>query len=103
MSFEQWIAAVGVASGAGLTLAGLITAITNSIIAFRRKDSKPAPEVGIAATPTPDDDIDYRAYVQLEKQLEKAEERAQKAELDRDAWMRRALGIDEDTRPIEPT
>lgn len=44
------------------------------------------------AASVPDDDIDYRAYADLKERLERTER-------DRDAWMRRALGIDEDTHP----
>lgn len=91
-SVEQWAALIGAVALIGGTLAALVKAIGDLIIAFRKRDDKPAPTVGITATPAPDDDIDYRAYADVLQ-------RAKDAERDRDLWMRRALGIDEDTEP----
>ena len=81
------------------SIATLIAAIGGLVKAIRAgKDDTPAPQVGIPAG-VADGDIDYRAYADMKAQLAKAEKRVEKAEADRDAWMRRALGIDEDTHP----
>lgn len=82
-------------TAAGLVIgsvAALVTAVGSLVKAARAgKDTAPAPQVGIPAA-VPDDDIDYRAYADLKERLERTER-------DRDAWMRRALGMDEDTHP----
>ncbi|WP_439593878.1 hypothetical protein [Microbacterium sp.] len=91
MTIEQWVALLGVAALILTATAGLTKAIADLIASFRRNDSKPAPDVGITAPVKPDDDIDYRAYEDMRA-------RAERAERDRDAWMHRALGIDEDTQ-----
>lgn len=90
---EQWGVLLGVVATLILALAGMTKAITDLITAFRKKDSSPAPQVGIpAVAPPPADDIDYRAYEDMKR--------------DRDMWRARALGtaehIDEDTHPINP-
>lgn len=78
-------------------IGGLVAAITALVKSLRRTDDKPPPEVGIPAPPVHDEhDIDYRAYLDMKA-------RAERAETDRDAWMKRALGIDEDTQPLDPT
>lgn len=96
---EQWGVLLGVVATLLLALAGMTKAITDLISAFRKRDNAPAPQVGIpAAAPAPDD-IDYRAYADLLK-------RAEKAEAQRDYWIRVATGqaehLDEDTHPIDP-
>ncbi len=95
------IAALATAIALILTaIGGVIAAIATLIGALRKKDTAPAPQVGITATPPVGDDIDYRAYAD-------AVARAERAEKDRDVWMRRALGdvahLDEDTQPLDPT
>lgn len=100
MTVDAWAALAGVVALVLGAIAGLTKAVADLITAWRKPDRTPAPEVGIPAVAEHDpDDIDYRAYADMKEQLAKAEKRAEKAEADRDAWMHRALGIDEDTRP----
>lgn len=81
------------------SVAALVTAIGSLVKAARAgKDGSPAPQVGIPAA-VPDDDIDYRAFEFVEKQLKDAKSDLRVMTEDRDRWMRRALGIDEDTHP----
>ncbi|WP_438354104.1 hypothetical protein [Microbacterium sp. CJ88] len=97
MTPEQFAGLITATAVLLTAVGGTIAAIAAAVRSFRRSDSAPAPEVGIPATAH--DDIDYRAYADLKEQLAKTEARAEKAEHDRDYWMHRALGIDEDTRP----
>ncbi|WP_295821530.1 hypothetical protein [uncultured Microbacterium sp.] len=100
MTVDAWVAIAGVVAIVLTAVAGLTKAIADLIGAWRRPDRAPAPEVGIPAVAEhEDDEIDYRAYADMKDQLKKAEKRAEKAEGLRDYWMRRALGIDEDTHP----
>ncbi|KSU52906.1 hypothetical protein [Microbacterium enclense] len=100
MTVDAWVAIATVAAVVVTAVAGLTKATADLIGAWRRPDKTPAPEVGIPAVAEHvDDDIDYRAYADMKDQLKKAETRAEKAEGERDYWMRRALGIDEDTHP----
>lgn len=98
MGFDQLAALLGASAVVIGAVAALGKSIADIITAARKKDTTPAPQVGIPAVVS-DDDIDYRAYADMKAQLSKAEQRAEKAERDRDAWMHRALGIDEDTHP----
>lgn len=83
------LTAAGIVIG---SVAALVTAIGALIKAARKPGGDdPAPQVGIPAT-VPADDIDIRAWEDLRDRLDRAEK-------DRDAWMRRALGIDEDPHP----
>lgn len=83
------LTAAGIVIG---SVAALVTAIGALIKAARKPGGDdPAPQVGIPAT-VPADDIDIRAWEDLRDRLDRAEK-------DRDTWMRRALGIDEDTHP----
>lgn len=89
------IAALATAIALILTaIGGVIAAIATLIGALRKKDTAPAPQVGITATvPAAGDDIDFRAYEDMRA--------------DRDMWRARALRdathIDEDTQPLDPT
>jgi hypothetical protein len=88
MSVEQWVALLGVVVLIIGAIAGLTKAIGDLVTAFRRRDTSPAPEVGIPAAP--DNDIDFRAYEDMRE--------------DRDYWrdiaMSRAQHLDEDTEPL---
>lgn len=76
------------------SVAALVTAIGSLVKAARAgKDGSPAPQVGIPAA-VPDDDIDYRAYLDMKKRAEDAE-RALREYLD----ARRLAAPDEDTHP----
>lgn len=101
MSVDAWVALGGVAALVLGAIAGLTKAIGDVIVSFRRPDKTPAPASAIAIPVEADggDDIDYRAYADMKDQLAKAETRAEKAERDRDYWIRRASGIHEDTEP----
>lgn len=94
MTVEAIATLLGAASAILVALAGLVASVASLIGAFRKKDTAPAPQLGITATaPAEDDDIDYRAY--------------QDMRADRDMWRARALRdaahIDEDTQPLDPT
>lgn len=96
MTVEAWAAVAGVAAVVLTAVAGLTKAIADLIGAWRRPDRAPAPEVGIPAVAEPrDDDIDYRAYLDMKERAEKAEA-ALSAYLDD----RRRAAPDEDTHPI---
>lgn len=84
------LTATGLVIGALATLIGSIAAVVKA--ARAPKGDSPAPQLGLTATASPADDIDIRAWEDLRDRLNRAEE-------DRDRWMRRALGIDEDTHP----
>jgi hypothetical protein len=92
MTVEQLGALLGVLATVIGGLVLLVKAITDLIQSFRRRDDKPAPVAGIPAAVTTADDIDYRAYKDLER--------------DRDWWRDLYLQrhppehIDEDTEPI---
>lgn len=87
---EQWVAVGGVLAVLLTALAGMTKAIADLIVATRKKETSPAPQLGII--PATADDIDYRAYEDMRR--------------DRDLWRERALRdaehIDEDTHPIDP-
>ena len=93
---EQWGVLLGVVAVVLTALAGMTKAIADLIVAWRKKDTSPAPQVGIPATapaPAPaHDDIDIRAWEEMKK--------------DRDFWrrlaMQRGASLDEDTQPIPP-
>lgn len=98
---EQWVAIAGVAALLLTAVAGIIKAVVDLIVATRKKDTTPAPQLGIPAAPSAPDDIDYRAYLDMKKRAEKAER--QREEL-LQILTRRSAGtdIDEDTHPLDP-
>ncbi len=93
MTVESIAALLGVAAVVITALAALVKAIADLIGASRKKDTAPAPQVGIPATAPAEPDIDFRAYEEMKR--------------DRDMWRRIALRttdhVDEDTQPINPT
>ncbi len=99
---EQWGVLLGVIAVVLTALAGMAKAITDLVVAFRKRDNAPAPQVGIPAAPPPaQDDIDYRAYLDMLKRAETAEK--QRDELLQILTRRQAAtGLDEDTHPIPP-
>ncbi|MEX8031670.1 hypothetical protein AB6V29_01395 [Microbacterium sp. 20-116] len=91
------LTAAGIVIG---SLAALITAIGALIKAARKPGGdEPAPQVGITAT-VPADDIDIRAWEDLKQRLKDRDDELRAMTADRDKWMLRALGVDEDTHPI---
>lgn len=96
MTVDAWVAIAGVVAIVLTAVAGLTKAIADLLAAWRRPDKAPAPEVGISAVAEqPDDDIDYRAYLDMKKRAEDAE-RALRDYLE----ARRIAAPDEDTHPI---
>lgn len=85
------LTATGLVIGALATLIGSIAAVVKA--ARAPKGDSPAPQLGLAATVT-DDDIDYRAYLDMK-------ERAESAERKLSAYLeaRRRDAPDEDTHP----
>ncbi|WHE35138.1 hypothetical protein [Microbacterium sp. BDGP8] len=96
------IAALATAVALILTaIGGVIAAIATLIGALRKKDTAPAPQVGITATvPPTGDDIDYRAYLDMKERAERAETRAGAAEETLRRLLNRGEHIDEDTQPL---
>lgn len=99
---DQWAGLLAALAVVLTAIAGLVAAVSQLVKSWRRPDDKPAPEVGIPAAPA-HDDIDYRAYVDLKDRLTVVESDLREMTKQRDAWMRRALGINEDTEPTTPT
>lgn len=100
MSPEQWVALLGVVVLIIGAIAGLVKAIADMLIALRKRDDKPAPELGITAIPATDD-IDYRAYEDMKADRDLWRARAERAEAHAERIVRRyAEHIDDDTEPI---
>lgn len=93
MGFDQLAALLGASAVVIGAVAALGKSIADIITAARKKDTTPAPQVGIPAV-VPDDDIDYRAYADMKK-------RAEDAELALREYLeaRRLAAPDEDTHP----
>lgn len=95
MTVDAWAALAGVVALVLGAIAGLTKAVADLITAWRKPDRTPAPEVGIPAVAEHvDDDIDYRAYLDMKERAEKAE-RA----LNEYLAERRRAAPDEDTHP----
>lgn len=91
------IVALATAGGLILTaIGGVIAALATLIGTLRKKDTAPAPQVGIPATAPASDDIDYRAYLDMKERAERAEESLRR-------FLNRGDHIDEDTQPLDPT
>lgn len=86
------LTATGLVVGSFATLIGSIAAVVKA--ARAPKGDSPSPQLGLTATTTPDDDIDYRAYLDMK-------ERAESAERKLNAYLeaRRRDAPDEDTHP----
>jgi len=93
MGVDQIVALCGAAALVLGSAAALIKSVADIFGAARKKDTAPAPQVGIPAT-APDDEIDYRAYAD-------AIARAKTAEAWSLYWMRRAAG-ENPTPPTDP-
>jgi hypothetical protein len=100
MTVESIAALLGVAAVVLTALAALVKAIADLISAARKKDTAPAPQVGIPATAPAGEDIDYRAYVDMKERAERAETRADRAEEALRRTFNRGEHIDEDTQPL---
>ncbi len=99
-TLEQWMALGGVVAILLTAIAGITKAIADLILATRKKDPSPAPQLGIIPSSTsPSDDIDYRAYLDMKTRAETAER--QRDDLLLFITNRNADHIDEDTRPID--
>lgn len=99
------IAALATAIALILTaIGGVIAAIATLIGALRKRDTTPAPQVGITATaPTDVGDIDMVAYLDMRERAQLAEGRAERAEESLRRFLNRGDHIDEDTQPFDPT
>ncbi|QLD10879.1 hypothetical protein [Microbacterium oleivorans] len=96
MTVESVAALLGVAAVVITALAALVKAFADLIGARGKKDTAPAPQLGITATPPASDDIDYRAYLDMKERAERAEESLRR-------FLNRGDHIDEDTQPLDPT
>ena len=87
MSFEQWGALLGVAATLIVAITGLLKVILDAIALRKKSAPEPAPEVGIPASTNT---IDYRAYADMMRLREEAEEEA-------DRWRDLYLGKTDNT------